>query len=796
MEQPVRNNSRLKDRYIVLDGAMGTMLQKSGLKIGGLPEELNITRPELIENIHKAYIDSGANIIYTNTFSANEHKLAASQYTVEEIIDAAVVIAKKASSNRAKVALDIGPIGELLEPAGTLSFEEAYQIFFRMIRQGIASGVDLIVFETMTDLLEMKAAILAAKEQCDLPILATMTFEKNMRTFTGCTIPSMVMTLEGLGVDALGINCSLGPNEVYPIVEQLVALTDLPIVVKPNAGLPNLNLDSYDISPQKFAEYMNDCLKLGVSIVGGCCGTTPEYIRLLSQKVKEHTLQPRTILPYSAVCSATKSVFIEDVRIIGERINPTGKKRFKEALQNHDIGYILTQGVSQVEAGADILDVNVGMPAIDEPKMMREVIKQLQSVLDTPLQIDSSDPKAIEAGLRIYNGKPIVNSVNGEQKVLDTILPLVKKYGAAVVGLTLDEKGIPQTAEDRFMIAKRIVNAAVNIGIKKEDIYIDCLTLTVSAQQNQALETLKALKMVREQLGVKTLLGVSNISFGLPNRELINKTFLTLALHNGLNMPIMNPNVKEMMDAVYAYRVLHVQDEHATAYIERFTADIVDKKAAVPQKQTDASITENLMHAIQKGLREEASALTKQILQTTDEMEVVNLYLIPALDKVGIDFEKGIVFLPQLLQAAQAAQAAFDVVKEKISSLSKPSVSKGKIIVATVKGDIHDIGKNIVKVILENYGYTVYDLGRDVPPETVLQAAKEYKVTLIGLSALMTTTLKSMEDTICLIKKELPNTTIFVGGAVLTEDYALKMGADYYAKDAKASVDIAKKILG
>lgn len=783
--------------FVLLDGAMGTLIQKSGVKYDSVPETLNITHPELIESFHKAYADAGSDIVYANTFGANGYKLKESGYSVDEIIKSGVANAKKAvQGTDCLVALDIGPIGQLLEPAGSLSFDSAYDYFREQIIAGQCA--DVIVFETMTDLYELKAAVLAAKENSDKPIIATMTFERNGRTFTGVSPASMAVTLTGLGVDALGVNCSLGPDELEGVVSEISKYTDLPLVIKANAGLPDPNSNEYDIMPDKFADCVADLLKYGVKIIGGCCGTTPEYIAEISKMLADKSYQPQKKSVDTTVCSASTVVEINGPRIIGERINPTGKKLFKQALVDNNIDYILTQALSQVNGGAEILDVNVGHPEIDEKKMMVRVLKAIQSVCDAPLQIDSTKPDVLDSGLRYYNGKPIVNSVNGEEKSLSTVLPLVKKYGASVVGLTLDENGIPKTAEGRFEIAKRIVSRAEEIGIDRRDVYIDCLTLTVSAEQDACRETLKALHRVKTELGCKTCLGVSNISFGLPNRELVNRTFLTMALEEGLDLPIINPNVESMTGAVRAYRVLSGIDKNSVEFINAYN-DAAPAVTSAP-KNTEVDI----FTAVYNGLKSEGAAVTKRLLDTTDAMQIVNEMLIPALDKVGDDFEKNKIFLPQLIQSANTAQECFEVIKNHISKTSGSPVSKGKIILATVKGDIHDIGKNIVKVLLDNYGYTVVDLGRDVDPQLVVDTAVEQNIKMIGLSALMTTTLKSMEDTIKLIRqtKELQNPdgtskcVVFVGGAVLTEDYAMKIGADYYCKDAKESVDTAKKVLG
>ncbi len=772
------------NKITILDGAMGTMLQKSGLELGRCPEALSITNPDLITDIHKMYIKSGSDIIYTNTFGANEYKLKSSGYSVEEIISASVAAAKRAADGTSvKVALDIGPTGMLLEPLGTLAFETAYDMFAHQMKAG--AGADLIVIETMTDLLEVKAAVLAAKENTNLPVYVTMTFEENRRTFTGCSVEAMAATLEGLGVDAIGLNCSLGPKQVYEIAKELCENTSLPVIVKPNAGLPRPDGSGYDIDENGFAAAMEKILALGVTIVGGCCGTTPDYIKALADMVKIKTPAERKYAPVSCVCSSSNCVKIDGVKVIGERINPTGKKLFKQALINNDMNYILNQALSQAQAGAHILDVNVGLPEIDEKEMMVKVVKALQSISDLPLQIDSSNPEVIEAALRIYNGKAIVNSVNGEDKSLHTILPIVKKYGAAVVGLTLDEKGIPSPAEERVAIAEKIVNTALYYGINKEDIYIDCLTLTASAEQDKVAETLKAVEMVKEKFGVHTVLGVSNISFGLPNRELINKTFLALALGRGLDLPIINPNVQEMMNIINAFNVLSNNDKNAESYIGTYSFEAQEK----PVVNTTVDIT----YAIEKGLADEACLAAKKLLETEDAMAIINEKLIPALDKVGDNFEKGTIFLPQLIQSATAAQNAFDAVKESFGNES--TQDKGTIVIATVKGDVHDIGKNIVKTILSNYGYRIVDLGKNVPPEDVVDAAIKENAALVGLSALMTTTLGAMEETIALIRAKT-DSKIMVGGAVLTADYAKTIGADYYAKDAKQAADIAKEVFG
>ena len=794
--------------YIILDGAMGTMLQQKGMELGVVPETLNITKPEWIVDIHSQYINAGSDVVYANTFGANRYKMKDTGYTVEELISAAIKNAKTAAKDtNAMVALDVGPIGQLLEPTGSLSFEEAYDIFKEEILA--AKDADLVVIETMTDLMEIKAAVLAAKENSNLPVITTMTFEENMRTFTGCSVSAMCLTLEGLGVDALGVNCSLGPKDLLPIVAEIAKWTSLPIVVKANAGLPDPVTNTYNVLPDEFASIYKEMLQYGVHTIGGCCGTTPEYIKKLKQMAEEANENGEfvkgSMKRQLSVCSPTKTVIVDQPRIVGERINPTGKKRFKQALMENDMDYILSQAIEQIEAGAEILDVNVGLPEIDEKEMMIKTVKALQSIVDVPLQIDSTKPEVIEAALRVYNGKPILNSVNGEDKILDEILPIVAKYGAAVIGLTLDENGIPDTVEKRVKIAEKIMNKAMSYGIPKEDIIIDCLTLTVSAEQKACLETLKALNIVKNKLGLRTVLGVSNISFGLPNRETVNKYFLTMALYSGLDLPIINPNVSSMVWAVKTYKVLADIDKNSMDFIEYSStheAESVAKKSEQTGSDT-GNVTATLstpeankiLHAMETGMKNEGKRLTEECLNKFDAMDIINEMLIPALDVVGDKFEKGKIFLPQLILAADVAKECFEAIKTFLADKGAGSESKGKIVIATVKGDIHDIGKNIVKVILENYGFDVIDLGRDVDPEIVLKATVENDVHLVGLSALMTTTLGSMEDTIKLLRANNVDCKIMVGGAVLTKDYAMEIGADYYAKDAKMSADIAKEVL-
>ena len=792
-----------KQKFIFLDGAMGTMLQAGGLKLGERPEVLCITNPDEIFDIHKQYIDAGSNIVYANTFGANRHKLEGTGHSVDEVISAGIGIAKKACGNEAFAALDIGPIGELLEPAGALTFEEAYDIFKEMVVSGEKAGADLVVFETMTDLYEVKAAVLAAKENTKLPIFVTMTFEETGRTFTGCTVESMAAVLEGIGVDAMGINCSMGPKEILPLAQRLAKSTTLPIIIKANAGLPNPVDNTYDITAEEFGNLMKPYAESGIKIIGGCCGTTPEFIKNVCAAMADEKVGKRENKPKSVLCTPSLAVTVDGVRPIGERINPTGKKRFQQALRENDMEYIAERAVEQADGGADILDVNVGLPGIDEKEMMIKAVKTIQSVVNLPLQIDSSNAEAIEAGLRVCNGKAIVNSVNGEKEKLETILPIVKKYGAAVVGLTMDDEGIPQTAEKRFEIAERILNAALKHGIKREDVFIDCLTLTVSAQQEQAKETLKAVRMVKEKLGLHTVLGVSNISFGLPEREFITTNFLIQAMSMGLDLPIINPNQTAVMDAIYSFRVLSAEDKNSEKYISRFsgrkTQTIVTQNDGTAKDEKDGekkSEFGDIEYAVSKGLKEETRKITEKLLTEKTELEVINEILIPILDKVGERYEKQEIFLPQLINSASASCEAFEVIKKSILSKGEGSVSKGKVILATVKGDIHDIGKNIVKVILENYGYQVIDLGKDVPEKAVVDTAIKEDVKLVGLSALMTTTVESMKNTIEALRQSGHDCKIVVGGAVLTPDYAKEIGADYYAKDAKQTVDAAREVLG
>ena len=784
----------IENKIQFLDGAMGTQLQDKGLPAGASPELFMMEHGEIIEDVHAAYIDSGSDIIYTNTFGANAKKLCKSQYTVEEVITRAVQLAKSAAKRRngVQVALDIGPIGELLEPNGYLPFEEAYELYRQQVVAGEQAGADLVIFETMSDLYEVKAAILAAKEHTQLPVFVTMSFEADHRTFTGCTTASFALCAEGLGADAIGINCSLGPDQILPIAEELAAMTNLPLIIKANAGLPDPLTNTYSIDAAAYARMLLPYTKLPLAYVGGCCGTTPQFIQELKNTLpKTIAVEKRKRRIGAYACTPTKCLRIQDVHVIGERINPTGNKRMKAALQEHRMDEILAIAMEEVEGGADILDVNVGLPGIDEKEMMVEVIKELQSVIDLPLQIDSTDPAVIRAALRAVNGVAIVNSVNGEAAVMESILPAVKKYGANVVGLTMDEDGIPACAQKRLEIGTRIVETAQRYGIAKERVFLDCLTLTVSAQQSGAKETLQALTAIREQLGVHTVLGVSNISFGLPSRILLNQSFLTMAMQAGLSMPIMNPNQAAMMDAVRSYRVLQGIDVDSQEYIRIYAQQ--KREGGKPHIE---SVHINIEESIMRGLKEETRQLCTKLLSEKEPLQIVNEHLIPALDAVGARYEKKEIYLPQLINAATASQCAFEEIRRSVQAGGLESISKGKIILATVKGDVHDIGKNIVKVVLENYGYQVFDLGKDVPVETVVETAIKEQVRLIGLSALMTTTLKSMEETIQALHESGHECKIMVGGAVVSADYAKQIHADYYARDAKESADIAKEVLG
>ena len=781
-------------RVTLLDGAMGTMLQGAGLRLGERPETLSITAPQVVEDIHRCYVQAGSELVLANTFCANAHKLAGTGYAVEEVVTASVQVALRAcAGTNARVALDVGPIGELLEPLGTLRFDEAYALFAQIIRAGVAAGAQAIFFETFSDLNELRAGVLAARECCALPVFASMTFEASGRTFLGCRADAAAMTLSGLGVTAVGVNCSLGPREVAPILRAMRTATDLPLILKPNAGLPDPQTGAYSTTPEDFAKDCSALLDCGAVYIGGCCGTTPAFIEALRREVGGKTTSwgERTL---RGICSAGEvCAFGQGVRVIGERINPTGKKRFQQALREGDMNYIVAQAVEQAEAGAQILDVNVGLPGIDEAETMRRVVTAISGAVSLPLQIDSSNPAAIESGLRAAPGKCLVNSVNATPASLTAVLPLVKKYGAAVVGLALAEGGLPQTAQERMDNARVILNAALEAGIPREDVAIDCLTLTVSAQQDQAAQTLCAVSRVRSELGLETVLGVSNISFGLPQRLLITRTFLAQAIAAGLTLPIVNPNQREIMETIDACRALSGEDAGCAAYIEcHVPLAEGDKKAPAAADARGLTLEE----AIARGLRAEAAQLAREALADTEPLELVETRLIPALDAVGDAYEKQRIFLPQLMNAATASGAAFDEVHAAIERSGARGEGKGPILLATVEGDIHDIGKNIVRTVLENYGFRVIDLGRDVHAERVVEGAKEHGAKLIGLSALMTTTVPGMERTIALLRGAGVCAPVVVGGAVLTPEYAQRIGADYYAKDAKQCADIARRILG
>lgn len=779
---------RFGKEWIYFDGGLGTMLQERGLQGGEYPETWNLTHPEELIAIHKAYLEAGCHVINANTFGANGLKFD----NVEEIITAGIQLAKEAKKQAermdAYVALDIGPTGKLLEPMGDLPFEKAVSYFAQMVKAGVKAGADLILIETMSDTYEAKAAVLAAKENSSLPVIVTMIFDENQRLLTGGSVESAVAMLEGLRVDALGINCGLGPKQMLPVVKRIREVSSLPIIVNPNAGLPvQVNGKTvYDLKADDFAQAMVKMAQIGVQGLGGCCGTTPEYIQKMIEAIKDIPCKPNTMKEQTWVTSYASAVQIgKKAVVIGERINPTGKKRFQQALRNKEFDYILSQALEQEEAGAQILDVNVGLPDIDEADMMKETVVRLQNVCALPLQIDTGNLEALENALRLYNGKPMVNSVNGKLDSMESVFPLIQKYGAVVVGLCLDESGIPSTSKERLVIAQKIVKKAQEYGIQKKDIVIDGLAMTISSQSDGALVTLDTLQKVKEELNVSTILGVSNISFGLPQREIINSYFLSMALQSGLSCAMINPNNEMMKKAFDASMALMNQDAQCMHYISSYSKQVEEKKSENPEI--------SLSFAIQKGIQDRVKEITTSLLETKEPLGIIDEELIPALDLVGKGFEQGTVFLPQLLMSAEAAKASFEVLKEKMEQ--NQSLSKGKIILATVQGDIHDIGKNIVKVLLENYGYEVLDLGKDVAPEVIVKTAISEEVKLVGLSALMTTTVKSMEKTIELLHKEKPDTFVVVGGAVLNQEYADQIHADHYAKDAMATVRYAEQIL-
>ena len=775
----------LNKEWVFLDGGAGTMLQAMGLKGGELPERWNISHPEKVSSLYHGYIDAGSMVITTNTFGANRLKYPDE---LEQIVSAGVRLAIEAREDKdVYVALDMGPTGKLLRPLGDLDFEEAVSIYGEIARIGEAAGADLILIETMSDSYELKAAALGAKENTSLPVFATLTFDRGGKLLTGGTIKSVIPILEGLKVDALGVNCSLGPREMLPLIKELTQEASLPVIVTPNAGLPRTENGKtlYDIGPEEFSDLMTEIARMGVQCLGGCCGTTPEHIRMTIEKVRPLPFVPIKEKEKTYVTSFAQAVEIGDTpKIVGERINPTGKKKLQEALRGGDMSYILSEGIKQEDNGAHILDVNVGLPDIDEASMMEKVVRELQGVSALPLQLDTADPKALERGLRVYNGKAMVNSVNGKKESLDAVLPLVAKYGGVLVGLTLDEDGIPETPEGRLEIAKTIYAEAAKYGIPSKDIIIDGLALTVSTDGAAAKTTLETVKAVRDELGGNTILGVSNVSFGLPQRELINSGFLSMAILSGLSCAIINPGNEAMMDAYRSSMALLGFDENCTEYISEYA----DKKGEVSREAVMS-----LSESVERGLSQNAIEAARQELSSREPLEIINEDIIPALDKVGQGFESGTVFLPQLLMSAEAAKGAFEVIKSALPE--KRGEKKGDIIIATVKGDIHDIGKNIVRVLLDNYGFNVIDLGKDVAPEIIVQTAKERNVKLVGLSALMTTTVVSMQETIDLLRQECPDVKVVVGGAVMTQDYADMMGADHYAKDAMGTVRYAEKVL-
>ena len=843
----------MRQRRLFFDGGTGSLLQAQGLKAGELPEVWSITRPEVCVKLHRDYLEAGADIIKTNTFGANGLKFKgrenvsgaqgpeaglpaadrpADSYSVDEIVTAAMKNARRAvaEAGHGYIALDLGPTGKLLKPLGDLDFEAAVELYKEVVRIGRREGADLVLIETMSDSYELKAAVLAAKEAGEgLPVFATVVFDGKGKLLTGGNVESTVALLEGLRVDALGINCGLGPVQMKGIVEALLKVSSLPVIVNPNAGLPRSEngVTLYDIDGDRFAQVMEEIARMGACFLGGCCGTTPEHIQKTVGRCKDVPLvlpqaRKRTVISsYSqAVCIEGKTV------IIGERINPTGKSKFKQALRDHNLEYILKEGVTQQDNGAQVLDVNVGLPEIDEPSVMEEVVKELQAIIDLPLQIDTSNPRAMERALRVYNGKALINSVNGKAEVMDEIFPLVARYGGAVVALCLDESGIPETAEGRIQVAKKIIREAARYGIGTEDLIFDGLCMTVSSDSKGALTTLETLRRIRDELGCKSVLGVSNISFGLPQREIINASFFTMAMECGLSAAIVNPNSEAMMRAYYSFNALMDMDPQCGEYIRIYGgqagslgktlprnpgagsagatggglgtgsagAAVAGPKSVAGQSAAAFEIASRLSAAIERGLREEAHRAVGELLETREPLDVINTEMIPALDRVGKGFEAGTIFLPQLLMSAEAAKAAFEVIKDRMASSGQVQEKKGTIILATVKGDIHDIGKNIVKVLLANYSYEVIDLGRDVPPKTIVQTAMERKVRLVGLSALMTTTVPSMEETIRLLREQLPGTLVMVGGAVLTPEYARTIGADAYCRDAMASVNYAEEV--
>ena len=801
---------RLGKELLFFDGGMGTLLQEKGLAPGELPETWNISRPEVIKEIHKRYIEAGSDIVLTNTFGANALKFHAEGCSLEEIVKTAVDLAKKAaaeadtvSSDRSGTAgrkrtvytaLDIGPTGKLLKPMGDLDFETAYEAFREVMVWGEEAGADLIHIETMSDTYELKAAVLAAKENTSLPVFATAIFDERRKLLTGADVPSVIALLEGLRVDALGINCGMGPEQMLPVVEEYIKYSSLPVIVKPNAGLPKQRDGHtyYDVSPEEFAGYMGKIVSIGACVIGGCCGTTPDHIQAMTNFCRRLDIIPPSEKNDTIVSSYGQSVFLgKGSKIIGERINPTGKKKFKQALKDHDLEYILREGIAQQDNGAHILDVNVGLPDIDEISMMKETVQALQSVVNLPLQIDTVDVDAMEAALRIYNGKAMVNSVSGKQESMDKVFPLIRKYGGVVIGLTLDETGIPGDAEGRVRIAERIISEAAKYGIKKKDIVIDALAMTISSEPDGAKVTLETLRRLRDELDVNTVLGVSNISFGLPARPVVNAAFYTMAMMNGLSAGIINPSSEDMMKAWYAYHALMGLDANCESYIDHYSNA---QTANVALSENGRKTAVGLRESIEKGLKEDAALITAELSETQEPLGIINTELIPALNHVGDGFEAGTIFLPQLLMSAEAAKSAFAILKDKMDKSGEVQEKIGTIILATVKGDIHDIGKNIVKVLLENYSFDVIDLGKDVAPEQIVDMVLDKNVKLVGLSALMTTTVVSMEETIHMLREQAPQCKVMVGGAVLNQEYADMIGADFYGKDAMQSVRYAQEL--
>ena len=789
---------RLGKELLYFDGGMGTLLQERGLQPGELPETWNLLHVEEIREIHRKYIEAGSDIVLTNTFGANALKFHDDAYSLEEIVNAAVGHVKAAAEQagngrRIYTALDIGPTGKLLKPMGDLDFETAYEAYKEVMIYGEKAGADLIHIETMSDTYELKAAVLAAKENTSLPVFATTIFDERGKLLTGADVPSVVALLEGLRVDAFGINCGMGPEQMIPILEQITKYSSLPVIVKPNAGLPKQKNGQtyYDVSPEEFAEVMKKIVEMGAVVIGGCCGTTPDHIKAMADACRMIPIKPVEKKNFTMVSSYGQSVFLgTGSKIIGERINPTGKKRFKQALKEHDLDYILREGITQQDNGAHILDVNVGLPDIDEPALMKEVVQELQSVTSLPLQIDTVDVEAMEGALRIYNGKAMVNSVSGKQESMDKVFPLIQKYGGVVIGLALDENGIPADAEGRVQVAKKIIAEAAKYGIEKKDIVIDALAMTISSEPEGAKITLETLRRLRDEVGVCTVLGVSNISFGLPSRPIVNSIFYTMAMQNGLSVGIINPGSEDMMKAWYAFHALMALDSNCEKYIARYA----QQPGTTPVQAAGGKHTMTLQSAIERGLKEEASSITAELAEQKDALDIINEELIPALNNVGEGFEKGTVFLPQLLMSAESAKSAFAVLKERMDQSGEVQEKKGKVILATVKGDIHDIGKNIVKVLLENYSFDVIDLGKDVPSEKVVETVLEQDVHLVGLSALMTTTVVSMEETIRQLREKAPDCLVMVGGAVLNQEYADMIGADFYGKDAMQSVHYAQKV--